>query len=327
MSQSAHGGKVKPMRDRRTVDELSIEELEEVLRLRKREARLERLRRMEQTGRRRADIPAPAEMSPSESQNGRGDEPESLAYESFLYEDDGETPQRSQLRERLLLAVEIGAALTLVGVLVFAAISLRDLNREAQTVQSADIDDLPTASPTPLVSAVVLPSGHTPPTDPGGARPNYDEVPADLRPLVEQQYFAPIIQATPAPGYATTIRIPSINVEAPIVQGDGWEQLKQGVGQHFGTALPGADGNMVLSAHNDIFGEIFRRLDELSPGDEIIVESTTQTYTYNIVFSHVVTPTEVSVMAPTKDPVVTLISCYPYLVNNQRIVVVGELSE
>jgi len=35
----------------------------------------------------------------------------------------------------------------------------------------------------------------------------------------------------------------------------------------------------------------------------------------------VVEPTEVSVMEPTSEPVVTLISCYPYLVDNQRIVV------
>jgi sortase A len=39
----------------------------------------------------------------------------------------------------------------------------------------------------------------------------------------------------------------------------------------------------------------------------------------------VVLPTQVEVMAPTRDPVVTLITCYPYLVNTHRLVVVGEL--
>jgi sortase A len=39
----------------------------------------------------------------------------------------------------------------------------------------------------------------------------------------------------------------------------------------------------------------------------------------------VVLPTQVEVMAPTRDPVVTLITCYPYRVDTHRLVVVGEL--
>jgi sortase A len=120
--------------------------------------------------------------------------------------------------------------------------------------------------------------------------------------------------------------IPTIWVEpAPVVQGDGWEQLKRGVGQHIGSANPGERGNLVLSAHNDIYGERFRDLDQLSPGDEIVVYTATSVYTYRVTSIRILEPTDVSVMNPTQRRTITLISCYPYMVDNQRIVVTGEL--
>jgi sortase A len=181
----------------------------------------------------------------------------------------------------------------------------------------------PTLSPTPLISAVVLPSGHTPPNSPEGAQPNEAEIPEHLKPLVQSLANLPV--PTPAPEQAIRIQIPAINVDAPVVQGDGWEQLKKGVAQHIGTANPGQTGNLVLSAHNDIFGEIFRYLDKLQPGDEIIVFTNQKQYTYVVDGTRVVEPTSVEVMAPTGSPVVTLISCYPYLVDKQRIVVRANL--
>ncbi|MCS7011387.1 MAG: class D sortase, partial [Anaerolineales bacterium] len=102
-------------------------------------------------------------------------------------------------------------------------------------------------------------------------------------------------------------------------------QLKKGVGQHLGSGNPGQPGNVVLSAHNDIYGEIFRDLDRLRPGDIIILFTAQQQYTYQVTGSAIVEPTAVEVMAPTSYPAVTLISCYPYLVDNKRIVVFGQL--
>lgn len=128
---------------------------------------------------------------------------------------------------------------------------IRELNQEVVSAL-----EQPTLTPTPLIVAIVLPSGHTPPTSPGGAQPNEAEIPEHLRPLV--QSLANIAVPTPGPQQAIRIQIPALGVDAPIVQGDGWEQLKKGVGQHVGTANPGENGNVVLSAHNDIFGEIFR---------------------------------------------------------------------
>jgi sortase A len=130
---------------------------------------------------------------------------------------------------------------------------------------------------------------------------------------------------TPGPEQAIQIQIPSIGVDAPVVQGDGWEQLKKGVGQHVGSVNPGQPGNLVASAHNDVFGEIFRYLDQLKRGDQIIVYTPQRSYTYIVTSIEIVEPTDVQVMASTTNATITLISCYPYLVDNQRIVVQATL--
>jgi sortase A len=305
------------MRDRRSVGDLSIEELERILAIKKRQAREERMRRYEQSGR-RVSVPPPDDsvtITPGfYDENGLADDEEDIH---------AEVTSRRTLHDHLLLFIEPAAVGGLVALLIAMAFSLRNLNRES--AEALALPPLPTPSATPLISAVVLPSGHTPPTSPGGAQPNFAEVPEHLRPLVEEAYFGPLALPTPGPGNATRITIPAIGVDAPVVEGTGWEQLKKGVGHYLGTADPGQTGNMILSAHNDIFGEIFRDLDQLSTGDEIFVQTTTRSFTYVVRDTRIVEPTEVSVMDSTHEPTTTLISCYPYLVDTQRFVVIAEL--
>ena len=191
---------------------------------------------------------------------------------------------------------------------------MRKLNQEV-----AAAFQQPTPKLSPLISAVVLPEGHTPPNAPGGSQPNDAEIPGFLRPLVQSLPNLPI--PTPGSQQAIRIQIPAINVDAPIVQGDGWEQLKLGVAQHLGTPDPGEKGNLVLSGHNDVFGEVFRDLERLVPGDMVIVFTPLRQYTYVITGTQIVQPTQVEVMAPTPNPTLTLISCHPYLVDKHRIVV------
>ena len=223
------------------------------------------------------------------------------------------TSQRTWL-DILLFGMEILAVVGLVAILANGLSLLGILN---QTVAVAL--QQPTLEPTPIVREVLLPDGHTPPNGPGGARPNDAEIPPHLRPLIQSIANLPI--PTPGSRQAIRIQIPAISVDSPVVQGDGWEQLKKGVAQHIGTPNPGEDGNIVLSGHNDTFGEVFRNLDELKPGDVISVFTSQSQYTYVIISTQMVTPTAVEVMAPTPDARVTLISCHPYLVDIHRIVV------
>ncbi|NPA26580.1 MAG: class D sortase [Chloroflexi bacterium] len=244
-----------------------------------------------------AEVPGPADAPPVEAK-----------------------PRRSWL-DRVLLAVEILAVVGLFLVLAHAFGLVRALNEEIAQALAP-----PTPTATPWLRPVVLPSGHTPPNAPGGARPNEAEIPEHLRPYL-QAYYAALTLPTPSPEQAIRIRIPAIGVDAPIVMGDDWEQLKKGVGQHIGSANPGQPGNLVLSAHNDIYGEIFRDLDKLQPGDKIYIHTHNRVYTYVVTEIHIVEPTDVEWMMPTDEPVVTLISCYPYMVDNQRIIVRGRLVE
>ena len=206
----------------------------------------------------------------------------------------------------------------MVGVLLSGFGLLRNLNAEVAAALNPE-----TPTPTPLVMAVVLPSGHTPPDAQGNTRPNEAEIPEHLRPMVQSLANIPV--PTPAPDQAVRLQVPRLNVDAPVVQGDGWEQLKKGVGQHIGSANPGQDGNVVLTAHNDVYGELFRHLDQLQPGDNVIVYTQQRQHVYVVDRTVIVEPTAVEVMAPTGSPTVTLISCYPYLVDKQRIVVFARL--
>ena len=295
--------KKKIVKDRRSVDDLSIEELERILKIKKSRAREERLRNYRETGR---------------------------ALQSNIDTSGTETwsPPRRKIRlgnvtSRALWILEVTAVAGLI-YLGYDLWQAREvINKEVKEVIS--LEAYPTSSPTPIITALVLPGGHFPPTDPGGARPNDSEIPENLRPLV--QALPPVVIPTPGARQATRIIIPSIQIDAPIVQGDGWEQLRRGVGQHVGTASPGQKGNLVLSAHNDIFGEIFKDLDMLLPGDTVTINTMGEQFTYVINETEIVEPTAVYVMDTTTAPTLTLISCYPYLIDNKRIVIFGELRE
>lgn len=302
------------MKDRRSVDDLSIDELEKILARKKREAREARLRKFRQTGR---------AVALPESEGGSAPTGIGSLRSVPVDENDLPKPPKSRTRKILdggLLLIEIGAVVGLV-YLLFNGLGLVDqLNRE---VAQALVQ--PTLTPTSIITVVVLPSGHTPPTSPGGAQPNEAEVPEALRPLL--QSLPPVAIPTQGPQQAIRIQVPAIGVDAPVVQGDGWEQLKKGVAQHLGTPDPGQAGNIVLSGHNDIFGEVFRDLDQLQAGDEITLHTAGKTYTYVITGSKIVKPTDVNVMDPTRHPSLTLISCYPYRVDDKRIVVFADLRD
>ncbi len=293
-------------------EELSVEELRKLLVEKRRGARKERLEHYRRTGRVVSvapdldfDSPQSAPVIDTASGTESSSEPAPV------------NPRRKFL-DRLLLGVEILAVVGLVVIILNGVGLLRTLNNEV----IAALNPV-TPSPTPLVMAVVLPSGHTPPDAQGNTRPNEAEIPQHLLPMVQSLANIPV--PTAAPDQAVRIQIPAINVDAPVVQGDGWEQLKKGVGQYIGSAPPGRDGNTVLSAHNDVYGEIFRYLDRLVPGDEIIIYTQQRQFVYIVDRTVLVEPTAVEVMAPTSSPTVTLISCYPYLVNDQRIVVFARL--
>ncbi len=338
--------------DKKAVDQLSVDELQQALYRKKRDVRRTRLQRLRQQGR-VLDVAGLTPQEPPPLPQARPQAKPSGAMRYYTLVDgaeaeaetkaDGETVDETTASEngtaaqtqparwrwalnKLLLVVEVTAVIALLVVVYTLWQTTQELNQElaaAQRVESQSVA-LPTPTATPVIGVVVLPSGHKPPVDGRSPEPGEaGDIPAHLLPAINAYQPPPI--PTPGPEQARRIQIPAIDVDSVIVQGDDWEQLKKGVGHHIGSAQPGQNGNLVLSAHNDIFGEIFRHLDKLSPGDEVIVSTEVRSYTYVIRKIDVVEPTDVWVMAPSEHASATLISCYPYRVNTQRIVVFADL--
>ncbi|MFQ6001019.1 MAG: sortase [Anaerolineae bacterium] len=318
------------MVDERSLEGLSAEELERLLSAKRRAERLRRFRAIvEEEGREASvseELPgllSTGQEGPVRREAGRGYRPppsvtevkvpfrppqvppSGIAFPQGALREEKRGRVWRRLRDRFLLLVELGALLGLIGVVVVSFYNLRLLNREVIQTRGQGS----TATP-----VVLLPGSSFPPTS---------EMPAPYQHLV--QGLTPIPIPTPGPEQATRIVIPAIDVDAPVVEGDGWEELKMGVGHHIGSVNPGERGNMVVSGHNDVFGEVFRRLGELGPGDEIIVYAGETPYRYLVREKRIVQPDEVSVMEPTTKATMTLITCYPYLIDTHRLVVIAEL--
>ncbi len=324
------------MSDRRRIDNLTTEELEDILYRRKRTERLARLRRLKDEGR-LIEAAGLAPPNPEPPPIVRPNITPNGAMQRYGVQD-SETPSpRHESRRQILwgwlankglLLVEIGAIIGFIWLIVSFLDTRRELNQELATLQQEEAlaaKPVP-ATAAPIINVAVLPSGHRPPID--GHPPQPGEagyIPEHLTQIINEYTPPPI--PTPGPAQPRRIQIPTVNVDSTIVQGDNWEQLKKGVGQHIGSGLPGQPGNMVLSAHNDIYGEIFRHLDKLAPGDEIIVSTERTQFLYVVRDIDVVEPTDVWVMAETDHASATLISCYPYLINNKRIVIFADLAE
>lgn len=296
---------------RRYAEDLTVEELRRLLIEKSRVQRQDRLESFRKTGR-VIEVESVEEALPL-------DDPLASLLEKAP-EDLEARPRRKNrtVLDWALMAVEGAAVVGLLFVVFYLFNILGTLNHE---VSAALVQ--PTLTPTPIIEAVVLPSGHTSPALSNQVSFNEEEIPAHLRPLVNSMSNLPV--PTAGPESAIRIRIPSISLDAPVVQGDAFQQLKKGVGQHLGSANPGQKGNVVLSAHNDVFGELFRYLDELKEGDQVILYTSQREYVYTVKQVRIVEPTQTDVMGQTQEPVVTLISCYPYRVDNQRIVVTAYL--
>ena len=105
------------------------------------------------------------------------------------------------------------------------------------------------------------------------------------------------------------LRIPSRDIEVPVLDSTSDLALNRGAGHVKGTALPGSDGNIAVAAHRDGF---FRGLKDIQIGDEIELTTLGGQQTFVVSKLDIVDPFQVSVLDPTDEPVLTLITCYPF---------------
>ena len=115
--------------------------------------------------------------------------------------------------------------------------------------------------------------------------------------------------AEPASPPLAVLRIPSIGLEVPVLEGTDRITLDRGVGHIEHTAAPGSDGNSGIAGHRDGF---FRGLKDIGPGETIEVDTLEGTDVYRVERTWVVEPEDVSVLEPTSTPALTLVTCYPF---------------
>ena len=111
------------------------------------------------------------------------------------------------------------------------------------------------------------------------------------------------------PSVVAVLRIPGIELEVPVNYGTAEPVLRRGAGLVKGSAAPGSHGNVAIAAHRDTY---FRGLKDVALGDLIELEILDRTLTYRVTELSVVEPTDVRVLADTGEPVLTLVTCYPF---------------
>ncbi|MBW4050769.1 MAG: class D sortase [Proteobacteria bacterium] len=105
------------------------------------------------------------------------------------------------------------------------------------------------------------------------------------------------------------LRIPALGLVVPIYSGTTSAELDRGAGHVEGTAPIDSAGNAAIAGHRDGF---FRSLRRIKIGQMIYVETLSDTRRYRVIETQIVAPSDVSVLAPTVLPSITLITCYPF---------------
>ncbi len=105
------------------------------------------------------------------------------------------------------------------------------------------------------------------------------------------------------------LRIPAIKLVVPVNRGTGRSELLRGAGLVTGSALPGSNGNVSIAAHRDSY---FRGLRNIKAGDIVELDSLEHKNLYRVTNTKIVEPTDVNVLADVGEPVLTLITCYPF---------------
>jgi len=165
------------------------------------------------------------------------------------------------------------------------------------------------------------------------------EVPGGLLPTPTPDPVAPA--ASPP----TRVVIPAIELDSEVVP-VGWKKIVHGgklasvwevaeyaAGWHQNSALPGEVGNVVLSGHHNIKGEVFRYIVDLNPGDTITLYAGDRPYTYTVESRFVVRDKGQSAerrqenarwIGSFPDERLTLVTCWPYTSNTHRVIVIAK---
>ncbi len=105
------------------------------------------------------------------------------------------------------------------------------------------------------------------------------------------------------------LTIDHLDIAVPVYNGTDEFNLNRGVGRIKGTAWVDTDGNLGIAGHRDGF---FRPLKDIEIGDNMQLQTAGGTVTYAVSSIEIVEPDDVSVLSPTDEKTITLVTCYPF---------------
>jgi LPXTG-site transpeptidase (sortase) family protein len=144
---------------------------------------------------------------------------------------------------------------------------------------------------------------------------------------VQQRILLHEFKHSAAKAPLTEISIPRIKLEDVVLEGVSDHSLLLGPAHLSDTAALGSIGNAAIAGHRDTF---FRHVHSLRYGDDIYILRAGKLFHYVVRVRKIVEPTNLSVLNPTKDGELTLITCWPTHAIGpapQRLVVVAKLVE
>jgi sortase A len=105
------------------------------------------------------------------------------------------------------------------------------------------------------------------------------------------------------------IDVPRLHLSAAVANGDDDGTLRVAIGHLPDTPFPWEDGNSALAGHRDTF---FRELRHIRVNDDMRIVTPYGDFAYHVTKTSIVTPDDLSVLAPTSEPTLTLVTCYPF---------------
>ena len=124
-----------------------------------------------------------------------------------------------------------------------------------------------------------------------------------------------------------SVEIPKINIKIPIYHTTEEDVLNKGAGHLEGSSLPigGANTHAVISAHRGLpSASLFTDLDQMKVGDHFLLHVLDETLCYEVDKISVVKPEDTTALAVEDgQDLVTLLTCTPYGVNTERLLVRG----
>jgi len=126
--------------------------------------------------------------------------------------------------------------------------------------------------------------------------------------LLEQRVAVPVALRS-QPGLIGRLEIQRLGLSVMVMEGDDHRTLRRAVGHIPGTAMPGQNGNSVLTGHRDTF---FRPLRNIRLDDIVTLTTLQGEYRYRVLATQVVSPDNVSVLDAGRNEILTLITCYPF---------------